>query len=128
MIVAGADNRPPMLEKSMYNSWQNQWSKFVIDVKLEKNMHTSNYDQLYAYLSKHEAHATKVRLTQYYETRTPEVSNNSVANTLNNKVTPSSSSIIVEEHEAPQLVSSSGEPIANEPTTLVSNDNADESV
>nr|GEY73039.1 hypothetical protein [Tanacetum cinerariifolium] len=23
MIVAGADNRPPMLEKTMYNSWQN---------------------------------------------------------------------------------------------------------
>ncbi|GJX99321.1 hypothetical protein Tco_0356340 [Tanacetum coccineum] len=23
MIVAGADNRPPMLEKLMYNSWQN---------------------------------------------------------------------------------------------------------
>ncbi|GJU28258.1 retrovirus-related pol polyprotein from transposon TNT 1-94 [Tanacetum coccineum] len=42
--------------------------------------------------------------------------------------TPSSSSIIVEEHEAPQLVSSSEEPIANEPTTLASDDNADESV
>ncbi|GJY96174.1 hypothetical protein Tco_0512535 [Tanacetum coccineum] len=23
MIVAGADNRPPMLEKTMYNSWHN---------------------------------------------------------------------------------------------------------
>nr|GEY31595.1 hypothetical protein [Tanacetum cinerariifolium] len=29
-------------------------SKFVIDIKLAKNMHTSNYDQLYAYLSQHE--------------------------------------------------------------------------
>ncbi|GJY02571.1 retrovirus-related pol polyprotein from transposon TNT 1-94 [Tanacetum coccineum] len=42
--------------------------------------------------------------------------------------TPSSSLIIVEEHEAPQLVSSLEEPIANEPTTLVSDDNANESV
>nr|GEW18194.1 retrovirus-related Pol polyprotein from transposon TNT 1-94 [Tanacetum cinerariifolium] len=61
--------------------------------------------------------------SEYYETRTPEVSNSFVANTLNNKDTPSSSSIIVEEHEGPQLVSSSEEPIANEPTTPVSNNN-----
>ncbi|GJR52115.1 hypothetical protein Tco_1402636 [Tanacetum coccineum] len=154
MIVAGADNRPPMLEKTMYNSWQNhmllyikgkehdrmilnsilhgplvygtievdgvtrpktyeeltdteklqddcdkycssrsstrcvlscqpsrgmkmqqvqvntkflnslptEWSKFVTDVKLARNMHTAEYDHLYAYLSQHEAHATEVRL------------------------------------------------------------------
>ncbi|GJX75439.1 retrovirus-related pol polyprotein from transposon TNT 1-94 [Tanacetum coccineum] len=65
---------------------------------------------------------------EYYETRTPEVSNNSAANTLNNEDTPSSSSIIVEEYEAPQLVSSSEEPITNEPTTLVLDDNDDGSV
>ncbi|GKB36395.1 retrovirus-related pol polyprotein from transposon TNT 1-94 [Tanacetum coccineum] len=39
---------------------------------------------------------------EYYKTRTPEVSGNSAVNTLNNEDTPSSSSIIVEEHEAPQ--------------------------
>ncbi|GJR58349.1 retrovirus-related pol polyprotein from transposon TNT 1-94 [Tanacetum coccineum] len=38
---------------------------------------------------------------EYYETRSPEVSNNFAANTLNNEDTPSLSSIIVEEHEAP---------------------------
>ncbi|GJV44341.1 putative nucleotidyltransferase, ribonuclease H [Tanacetum coccineum] len=118
MIVAGAENRPPMLDKSMYNSWQSQngvirpkkyeeftdqeklqddcdvqainiilqglppdlyslvnhyqaakeiwdrvnlvipgeykvsealqpeWSKFVTDVKLAKNLYTTNYGQL----------------------------------------------------------------------------------
>ncbi|GJV56220.1 integrase, catalytic region, zinc finger, CCHC-type containing protein [Tanacetum coccineum] len=61
-------------------------------------------------------------------TRYPKVSTNSVANTLNNKDTPSSSSIIIEENEASQVVSSSEEPIANELTTLISDDNADESV
>ncbi|GJY75129.1 hypothetical protein Tco_0480245 [Tanacetum coccineum] len=65
---------------------------------------------------------------EYYKTRSPEVSTNFAANTLNNEDTPSSSSIIDEENEAPQIVSSSEEPIANEPTTLVSDDNADESV
>nr|GEV49664.1 hypothetical protein [Tanacetum cinerariifolium] len=64
---------------------------------------------------------------EYYEIRTLEVSDHSAANTLNNEDTPSSSSIIVEDREAPQLISSSKEPIANEPTTPVSNDIANES-
>nr|GFA68328.1 hypothetical protein [Tanacetum cinerariifolium] len=65
---------------------------------------------------------------EYYVTRIPEVSDDSTRNTLNNEDTPSSSSIIVEEHEAPQVLSSSKEPIANEPITPVSDDNAHESV
>ncbi|GJU81905.1 retrovirus-related pol polyprotein from transposon TNT 1-94 [Tanacetum coccineum] len=65
---------------------------------------------------------------EYYATRTPKVSDNYAANTLNNGDTPSSSSIIVEEHEAPQVVSSSKEPIANEPITPISDDNTNELV
>ncbi|GJW37693.1 integrase, catalytic region, zinc finger, CCHC-type containing protein [Tanacetum coccineum] len=38
---------------------------------------------------------------EYYEMRTPEVSTNSAATTLYNKDTPSSSSIIVEDNDAP---------------------------
>nr|GFC77754.1 hypothetical protein [Tanacetum cinerariifolium] len=64
----------------------------------------------------------------YYETRTPEVLTNSAATILSNKDTPLSSSIIVEDNEAPQIKSSSEEPIADEPTTLVSDDIADESI
>ncbi|GKD90349.1 hypothetical protein Tco_1365856 [Tanacetum coccineum] len=44
------------------NSLPPEWSKFVTDVKLAKDMHTSNYDQLYAYLSQHKAHAHEVRV------------------------------------------------------------------
>ncbi|GKC15660.1 hypothetical protein Tco_1012442 [Tanacetum coccineum] len=156
MIIAGADNRPPMLEKSMYDSWKShmelyienrengrmilnsvlngplvwptiveenglpldvyaivnhhkvakeiwdrvkllmqgkkwslqekecklydefdkfsfvkgetlyhllpEWRKFVTDVKLAKDLHTTNFDQLYAYLEQHEAHANETRL------------------------------------------------------------------
>ncbi|GKD83893.1 hypothetical protein Tco_1350732, partial [Tanacetum coccineum] len=65
---------------------------------------------------------------EYYKMRTPEVSNDSATNTINNEDTPSSSSIMVEDNEAPQSLSSSEEPIANEPTTPVSNDNDDESI
>ncbi|GJW46005.1 hypothetical protein Tco_0077651 [Tanacetum coccineum] len=38
--------------------------KFVIDVKLAKNLYTINYDQLYAYLSQHERHANEVRISR----------------------------------------------------------------
>nr|GEX83365.1 hypothetical protein [Tanacetum cinerariifolium] len=60
---------------------------------------------------------------EYYATSTLEVSNNSTSNTLDNEDTPSSSSIVVEEDEAPQIVSSSAEPVATEPNTPVSNEN-----
>ncbi|GJZ31177.1 hypothetical protein Tco_0576224 [Tanacetum coccineum] len=36
--------------------------KFVTDVKLAKSLYTTNYDQLYAYLSQHERHANEVRI------------------------------------------------------------------
>nr|GEX42021.1 hypothetical protein [Tanacetum cinerariifolium] len=65
---------------------------------------------------------------EYYATRTPIMSNDFIANTLDNEDTPSSSLIFVEEDEAPQIVSSSEEPIANEATTSVSIENSNEQV
>ncbi|GJT27703.1 hypothetical protein Tco_0907978 [Tanacetum coccineum] len=135
MIIARANNRPPMLEKSLYDSWksrmelymenmenermildlvqngplvwptivqedgttrkktyaelfatekiqadcdlkatsivlqglppdvlQPKWSKFVMDVKLARDLHTTNYDQLYSYLEQHKAYANETRL------------------------------------------------------------------
>nr|GEU89969.1 integrase, catalytic region, zinc finger, CCHC-type, peptidase aspartic, catalytic [Tanacetum cinerariifolium] len=44
------------------NSLPPEWSKFMIDVKLVKDLHTSNYDQLHAYLEQHEPHANEVCL------------------------------------------------------------------
>ncbi|GJT60489.1 retrovirus-related pol polyprotein from transposon TNT 1-94 [Tanacetum coccineum] len=146
IIVVGAKNRPPMLEKSMYDSWasrirlfikgkkhgrmmldsidngplvyptfeenrqtrpmkyselteaqqlqdecdvqatniilhglppdvlynlfvkfayvQGETLKFVTEVRFAKSLNTTNYDQLYAYLSQHERHANEVRITR----------------------------------------------------------------
>nr|GEU40863.1 hypothetical protein [Tanacetum cinerariifolium] len=140
-ILSGADNRPPMLEKDMYDSWKSrielyvlnrqhgqmilesiesgpllwpsikengvtrlkkyselspteaiqadcdvkatniilqglpsevntkflntlppEWSKFVTDVKLVRDLQTTNVDQLHAYLGQHGYHATEVWL------------------------------------------------------------------
>ncbi|GKC83669.1 hypothetical protein Tco_1139386 [Tanacetum coccineum] len=44
------------------NSLPPEWSKFVTDVKLVKDLHTTNFDQLHAYLEQHELHANEVLL------------------------------------------------------------------
>ncbi|GJS47619.1 hypothetical protein Tco_0597740 [Tanacetum coccineum] len=44
------------------NSLPPEWSKFVTDVKLVKDLHTSNFDQLHAYLEQYELHANEVRI------------------------------------------------------------------
>ncbi|GJS40197.1 hypothetical protein Tco_0565240 [Tanacetum coccineum] len=44
------------------NALPDEWSKFVTDVKLVKDLHTTNVDQLHAYLEQHERHANEVRL------------------------------------------------------------------
>ncbi|GJS31672.1 hypothetical protein Tco_0492292 [Tanacetum coccineum] len=135
MILSGGDNRPPMLEKPLYDSWKSrmelymqnrehgrmilesvehgpliwptieengvtrtkkyaelsatekiqadcdikatniilqghhrmsihslppEWSKFKTNVKLVRDLHTTNFDQLNAYLEQHELHANEV--------------------------------------------------------------------
>ncbi|GJT91138.1 hypothetical protein Tco_1079983 [Tanacetum coccineum] len=44
------------------NTLPDEWSKYVTDVKLVKDLHTTNVDQLHAYLEQHERHANEVRL------------------------------------------------------------------
>ncbi|GJX48961.1 hypothetical protein Tco_0275806 [Tanacetum coccineum] len=54
------------LEQFQVNKFLNtlppEWSKFVTDVKLVRDLHTTNIDQLFAYLGQHEFHANEVRL------------------------------------------------------------------
>nr|GEY56279.1 putative ribonuclease H-like domain-containing protein [Tanacetum cinerariifolium] len=76
-----ADNRPPMLEKDMYDSWKSRMELYMLNrtygmmilesvkqglppevyalVKLVRDLHTTNVDQLHAYLGQHEYHANK---------------------------------------------------------------------
>ncbi|GJZ97160.1 hypothetical protein Tco_0669613 [Tanacetum coccineum] len=39
-----------------------EWSKFVTDVKLPRDLHTTNYDQLYSYLEQHEVHSNETHM------------------------------------------------------------------
>ncbi|GKB27703.1 retrovirus-related pol polyprotein from transposon TNT 1-94 [Tanacetum coccineum] len=51
-----------LLNTKFLNTLPSEWSKFVIDVKLVRDLHTTNIDQLHAYLGQHEVHANEVRL------------------------------------------------------------------
>ncbi|GKB59248.1 hypothetical protein Tco_0915434 [Tanacetum coccineum] len=48
----------PMNTKFL-NTLPPEWSKFVTDVKLVRDLHTTNVDQLHAYLGQHEFHANE---------------------------------------------------------------------
>nr|GEY55511.1 hypothetical protein [Tanacetum cinerariifolium] len=50
------------VNKKFLNTLPSEWSKFVTDVKLVRDLHTTNIDQLHAYLGQHEYHANEVRL------------------------------------------------------------------
>ncbi|GJW82474.1 hypothetical protein Tco_0146449 [Tanacetum coccineum] len=55
------------LNSKFVNNMFPEWGRFMTAVKLNKGLKTSNYDQLYAYLKQHEAHAkeNKMMLERY---------------------------------------------------------------
>ncbi|GKB71524.1 transcription factor GTE1-like protein [Tanacetum coccineum] len=62
MHTIGMTIKPLKVNTKFVNHLQLEWSEFVTDVKLAKDMHTTNFDHLYAHLMQHEAHANEVRL------------------------------------------------------------------
>ncbi|GKA50399.1 retrovirus-related pol polyprotein from transposon TNT 1-94 [Tanacetum coccineum] len=64
MHTIGMTIKPMQVNTKFVNHLRPEWSKFVTDIKLAKDMHSTNFDQLYAYLRKHEALANEVRLTR----------------------------------------------------------------
>ncbi|GJU40796.1 hypothetical protein Tco_1193753 [Tanacetum coccineum] len=62
MNTIGMTMKKLQFNSKFVNNFQPEWSKFVIDVKLAKDMHESSFDQLYAYLRQHEVHANEVRM------------------------------------------------------------------
>ncbi|GKE95010.1 hypothetical protein Tco_1579865 [Tanacetum coccineum] len=54
MHTIGMKMQQVQVNTKFLNALLPKWSKFVTDVKLEKRLFTTNYDQLYAYLCQHE--------------------------------------------------------------------------
>ncbi|GKD50805.1 hypothetical protein Tco_1279781 [Tanacetum coccineum] len=63
MHTIGMTMQQVQVNTKFLNALPSEWSKFVTDVKLAKSLYTTNYDQLYAYLSQHEWYANEVRIT-----------------------------------------------------------------
>ncbi|GJX31856.1 hypothetical protein Tco_0241711 [Tanacetum coccineum] len=78
------------------NSLPPEWSKFVTDVKLVKDLHTTNFDQLHAYLEQHELHANEVRLMR-------ERSQDPLALVANHQMTPSHFNTYQSSYNIPQF-------------------------
>ncbi|GJW53350.1 integrase, catalytic region, zinc finger, CCHC-type containing protein [Tanacetum coccineum] len=62
IILQGLPHDVFHLNTKFLNTLPPEWSKFVTDVKLVRDLHTTNIDQLHAYLEQHEFHANEVRL------------------------------------------------------------------
>nr|GEY40898.1 hypothetical protein [Tanacetum cinerariifolium] len=78
------------------NSLPPEWSKFVIDVKFVKDLHTTDFDQLHAYLEQHELHANEVRLMR-------ERSQDPLALVANHQMTPSHFNTYQSSYNNPQF-------------------------
>nr|GEW93098.1 hypothetical protein [Tanacetum cinerariifolium] len=50
---------PPEVNTKFLNTLPSEWSKIVTDVKLVRDLHTTNVDQLHTYHGQHEYHANK---------------------------------------------------------------------
>ncbi|GJS49200.1 hypothetical protein Tco_0599321 [Tanacetum coccineum] len=50
------------LNSKFVNNMLSEWGRFVTAVKLNRGLRDSNYDQLYAYLKQHEAHANENKM------------------------------------------------------------------
>ncbi|GJR08960.1 hypothetical protein Tco_0791612 [Tanacetum coccineum] len=78
------------------NSLPPEWSKFMTDVKLVKDLHTTNFDQLHAYLEQHELHANEVHLLR-------ERNQDPLAFVANQQMTPPHFNTYQSSYNNPQL-------------------------
>ncbi|GJV86239.1 putative reverse transcriptase domain-containing protein [Tanacetum coccineum] len=62
MNIIQMNMQPVQVNTKFLNSLLPEWGKFVTNVKLARDLHTTNYDQLYDYLEQHEVHANETRL------------------------------------------------------------------
>ncbi|GJX90198.1 reverse transcriptase domain-containing protein [Tanacetum coccineum] len=64
MHTIGLTVQQVQVNTKFLNALLSEWSKFFTDVKLAKSLYTTNFDQSYAYFSRHERHANEVRISR----------------------------------------------------------------
>ncbi|GJR59205.1 retrovirus-related pol polyprotein from transposon TNT 1-94 [Tanacetum coccineum] len=128
-MIPNPDNDQEAILEPLSKMTEGNKKQYIADVKV-MNYLLQAYQMIYTIQWMHVKmlRICGSELKEYFATSSPEVSNNSAANTLDNEHTSSSSSIVIEADEAPQIVSSSAEQVAIEPNSPVLNEHADESV
>ncbi|GJZ59187.1 hypothetical protein Tco_0615003 [Tanacetum coccineum] len=71
LLMQGTSLTKTMLNTKFLNTLPPGWSKFVTDVKLVQDLHTTNIDQLHAYLGHHEFHANESQQYSINQSSTP---------------------------------------------------------
>nr|GEW05124.1 retrovirus-related Pol polyprotein from transposon TNT 1-94 [Tanacetum cinerariifolium] len=74
MHTIGRTMQQVQVNTKFLNALSQEWRKFVTNVKLAKNLYTTNYDQLYAYLSRHERHANETEDLNAYDLNCDDIS------------------------------------------------------
>ncbi|GKE13483.1 retrovirus-related pol polyprotein from transposon TNT 1-94 [Tanacetum coccineum] len=95
--------------------------------KIMETIHVK-FDELAAMASECNDSKLEIKYTNFQDSFSLEVSDNSAINTLDNDNTSSSLLVVIEEDESPQIVSSLAEQVATKPKSPVLNENADEFV
>ncbi|GJV08368.1 putative zinc finger, CCHC-type containing protein [Tanacetum coccineum] len=110
--IIGMTMQQVQVNTKFLNGLQPEWSKFVTNVKLAKSMYTTNYDQLYAYLSQHKGHANEVRLMRKRS-----------SSNLRNQATVQDGSVIVQQVQGRQSQGYDGNSSKSNATALRVNKN-----
>nr|GEW95361.1 hypothetical protein [Tanacetum cinerariifolium] len=79
------------------NTFPPEWIKFVTDVKLVRDLHTTNVDQLHAYLGQHEYHANE------FVSQGPSSSNLSISYPVNDTSSTVNHNAYMASSSAPQI-------------------------
>ncbi|GJT35549.1 hypothetical protein Tco_0925968 [Tanacetum coccineum] len=106
------------LNSKFVNNMLPEWSRFITEVKLNRGLKESNFDQLYAYLKQHEVHASENRMmTERFIQPTNDplalVSNASVQQTSSNarnKATVQDGRVVVQDVRGRYNANNQGRP------------------
>ncbi|GJU83442.1 hypothetical protein Tco_1285807 [Tanacetum coccineum] len=106
------------LNSKFVNNMLPEWSRFITEVKLNRGLKESNFDQLYAYLKQHEVHANenKMMLERFTQTTNDPLalmSNASVQQTssnIRNKDTVQDGRVVVQDVRGRYNANNQGRP------------------
>ncbi|GKF25183.1 retrovirus-related pol polyprotein from transposon TNT 1-94, partial [Tanacetum coccineum] len=87
------------LNSKFVNNMLPEWSRFITEVKLNRGLKESNFDQLYAYLKQHEVHANenKIMMERFIQPNNDPLALVSDASVQQNKAMVQDGKVVVQD-------------------------------